>query len=84
MGGTPVFDGCHSHGERRMGSILGTREFVWDSDFDEVGLGANVSAIYATRVCLDMHVVIAQLSSLALKGGGQRVVTLATSASSRV
>ena len=31
-----------------------------------------------------MHGVIAQLCALALRGGAQRVVTLATSASSRV
>ena len=84
MGGTLVFDGCHSHGERRTGSIPGTREFGWDSDFDEVGLGAGVLVVYAVRVYIDMHVVISQLSSLALRGGGQRIVTLATWASSRV
>ena len=84
MGGTLVFDGCHSHGERRAGSIPGTREFNWDSDFDEVGLGAGVPVVYATHLCLDMHVVIARLLSLSLRGGGQRVVTLATCASSRV
>jgi hypothetical protein len=81
MGDTPAFDGCHSHCERRTGTIPGTREFGWDSDLDEVCLGAGVPIVYTTHVFLDMHVVIAQLSSLALRGGGQRVVI---SASSRV
>jgi hypothetical protein len=83
MGGTLVFDGCHPHGERRTGSIPGTREFGWDSDFDGVGLGAGAPVLYATRVCLDMHVVIAQLLSLALRGGGHRAITFATCTSSR-
>ncbi len=84
MGGTLVVDGCHSHGESWTGSIPVTREFCWDSDFDEVGLGSGVPVVYVTRVCLEMHVVIAQLSSLALRRGSKRVVTLATFASSRV
>ena len=67
MGCTPIFDGYHSHGERRTVSIPGSREFGWDSDFDERGLGSGVPLVCATRVCLDMHVVIAQLSSLALR-----------------
>jgi len=58
MRGTLVFDGCHSHGERRTGSIPGTRELGWDSDFDEASFGAGVPVVCATRVCLDMHVVI--------------------------
>jgi hypothetical protein len=84
MGGTIVFDGCPSHGERRTGSSLDTREFGSDSDFDKVGLGAGAPVVYATPRCLDMHGLIAQLLGLALKGGGHQVIMLAASASSRV
>ena len=67
MGGTPVFAGTIPYGERWTGSIPGTREFGWDNDFDEIGLGAGVPDVCATRVCLDMHVVIAQFSSPELR-----------------
>jgi hypothetical protein len=84
MGGTPVFDGCLSHGKRRTASSPGTREFGWDSIFYEVVMGDGVPVVYATPIYFDMHGVIAQMLGLVLIGGGLRVFTLTTFASSRV
>ena len=81
MRDTPVFDGCPSHGEGR--TAASTREFDWDGDIDEVGLGAGVLAINSTLVCLDMQSVVAQLLGLPLKGS-QRVVLLAATDPSHI
>jgi hypothetical protein len=67
MGGTPVVNGCLSYDERKTGPSPITREFSWDGDFDEVGVGAGVPIIYSTRVRLDRHNVVAQLLGLPLK-----------------
>ena len=49
MEGTLVFNGCPSHGERKTGHRPVTREFGWDGDFDEVGVGAGgVQVIHST------------------------------------
>ena len=62
MDGTLVVNGCPSHGERKTGHRPVTREFGWDGDFDEVGVGAGgVQVIHSTHVRLDRHSVVAQL-----------------------
>ena len=45
MRGTPIFNGCPSHGKRKTGPSPVIREFGWDGDFDEVGVGAGVPAV---------------------------------------
>ena len=59
MGGTPAFYECPSHGKRQTDSSPGTREFGWDSDFDEIVMGDGVPVVYAAPICLDRHGVIA-------------------------
>ena len=84
MGGTPVIDGCPSHSEGRTGASPDTREFSWGSDLDEVGLEAGMPGTHATHVCLDMHNVVALMCGLFLRGGSQRVVIVAPTASSHI
>ena len=67
MEGTLVVNGCPSHGERKTGPRPVTREFGWDGDFDEVGVGGGVQVIYSTHVRLDRHSVVAQLLGPPLK-----------------
>ena len=66
MVGTPVVNGCPSHGERKTGPSPVTSEFGWDGNFDEVGVGAGVPVIYSTPVRLDRRSVVAQLLGLSL------------------
>jgi hypothetical protein len=38
-----------------------TREFGWDDNFDEVGMGAGVPAVHEAFICLVEYSVVAQL-----------------------
>ena len=67
MGGTPYVNGYPSHDERKTVPSPGTRDFGWDGDVDEVGVGAGVPVIYSTHVRLDMQSVGAQLLGIPLK-----------------
>ena len=83
MGGTLVFDGCPSHGEGRTGASSGIREFGRDGYFDDGhSLGAGVTIVYKTPICLDRHIMGANFLGLPLGGGNQQVVVMATTISS--
>ncbi len=84
MGGTLVVNGCSTHGEGRTNPSPVTREFGWDGDFDEGGMGAGMPGVYEAPICLVEHSVVTQLLGLYLRGGSRRVVVLAATASSQI
>jgi hypothetical protein len=51
-----------------------TPELDWDRDDDEVSLDACVPNVYTSPLCLYMHIAVAQLLGLPLKGISQRVI----------
>ena len=84
MGGTLVFDGYPSHGEGGRVQSRSLASFIcWDIYFDDIG-GRCASRINDTFFCLDRHNMGSNLFSLPLKGGSQRVVVLAATASSHI
>jgi len=74
-----------SHAEARTCVSPDTRDFGWAIYFDvEAELGAGVLVVYMTPFCYDRHSMGADLSGLPPKGGSQRVVVLAATASSQI
>ncbi len=85
MGGPSVLYRCLTHGKGWTGPSSEACEFGWDSDFDEVGVGAGVmQTVYSASICLVEYSVVAQLLGLSLRGGIQRAVVLAVTATSQI